>query len=164
MQIWVLDKNPYISASLLTDKECRKMLVEQLQLMSTYLRSIGYRYDYMYLPIPQGKELVKFIGKNMSWNLHYLRALVNENIRRNPTKFKDYLSINTAVCMLKDFFIEEVDFNLTYISFRCKKEYPLYLKLNKKELIVDDGIFEYKIYYEWNKNYINDKKEQRIYG
>jgi len=54
MQIYVLDKDPNKSAKMLNDKLVRKMLVEQMQLLSTYLRTLGTDKAYFYKSIPQG--------------------------------------------------------------------------------------------------------------
>ena len=152
MQLWVLDRNPYIAASMLTDKEIRKMLVEHLQLLSTFfIKCALYKREYFYKPIPQGKELVNWISNNLSWSILYLDALVNENIKRNKNA-NSYLSVNVAKKFLSDFPVK-LKAPLKNISFRCKKEYPLYNKLNKQLLPIEDGIKEYLKYHKWNQEF-----------
>lgn len=150
MQIWVLDENPYKAVKPLTNRLVNKMLVEQLQLLSTYYRKNGICYDFMYKSIPQGKELIGFIEDNLVWNFYYLDALIKENFKRFGERANTYKSVEVANKFLDIFELENKYPGLTYISFRCKKEYPLYDKLNKKELSVEEGIKEYNEYYSWN--------------
>lgn len=155
MQIWVLDKDPYKAVEFLTNRLVNKMLVEQLQLLSTFYRGKGICYDFMYKSIPQGKELVYFIEHNLDWNLQYLDALVKENFKRFGERARIYKSVEVANKFLTMFKYSQPKTSnkstpLSHISFRCKKEYNLYGKLNKKELPVEEGIEEYRKYYKWN--------------
>jgi len=152
MQIYVLDKDPNKSAKMLNDKLVRKMLVEQMQLLSTYLRTLGTDKAYFYKSIPQGKELVKWISNNLTWNMYYLDALMMQVISRNKN-WREYKSILTANRFIEDFHEPFLNFYIPTIkdvSFRCKKEYSKYDELNKKLLPIEQGIKEYNEYYQWN--------------
>ena len=157
MQIWLLDEDPYKCTSLLTNRLVTKMLVEQLQLLSTYYRKQGMCNDFLYKEIPQGKELVEFISDHIDWNLHYLNALVKECFKRFGNKANLYKSVSVARKLLSAFNIIKSTENikLNYISFRCKKEYLLHKEYNKKKLPIKQGVALYKQYYDWNINLKN---------
>ena len=65
MQLYILDKNPIISANLIPDKYKFKMLIELGQLIC----SVGL--SNVYKPIKQGKELQTWVSDNKWWIYDY---------------------------------------------------------------------------------------------
>ena len=149
MQLYVLDKDPWANARALDNRLVTKMLIELMQMLSTHYRNQGIRRDYFYKPIPQGKELVEWIGKNIDWVLVYMHALAEVQYERFGIKCLEYASYNNAKRFARDFQIHAAS-EIYTVSFRCKKEYPKYLNLNKILLPVAIGVQEYKEYYKWN--------------
>jgi len=62
MQLYILDKGPQLAAKYHCRNHKPKMLMEALQLYSTYLIKKGYNEKFFYKSVNQGKEV--YINKS----------------------------------------------------------------------------------------------------
>ena len=83
MNIFVLDKNPEIAASMACDKHVVKMIVETAQMMCTVISSHGY--DTPYRPTHKNHPCTLWAGQsrdNWNWLIDYGMGLCDEYTRR----------------------------------------------------------------------------------
>lgn len=110
MNIFVVDKNPYISAISLDNKRVNKMIVESCQILSTVLYKLGEK-DYPYKPTHVNHPVVKWVemsNKHYSWLFDYFVLLCDEFVIRYGKKHKcsQYIPLFYKHKGLWDFTIE----------------------------------------------------------
>ena len=137
MQLYILDKNPILSAIKIPSRYKFKMLLELAQMVST-LTGVGYK------PIKQGKKLIFWIGRHRRYVYYYFGYLyfwACQNINmKNKTKDDLYLiwqSLKPLCGCIP-----------TYAYFRYRKDYECEVK-SDDALPLDRCIVFYTKYLRW---------------
>lgn len=148
MFLLVLDKDAVKSAQLVPEKIKFKQLIELCQLIcSTGISNI-------YKPIKQGKELQKWVDKNIVWVLNYFIELKKQcydlklNIKEE-TKLKLETILNHIINECYDRNLKNINTTTTAI-FRYSKDYECNISTDT-ELPIDECIEQYKKYIIWKK-------------
>lgn len=166
MNIFVLDKNPRIAPTYLTDLHLRKMFVEGMQLIFTVLDFYMEPKDYFYKPIKQGPELVSWLHDpvNMNWMKTYMLNIMKELHFSTDQDCYNYKSVKTFQKLLKDWpydiFSHTPCQHPKYFIFRCTEEYEYeYNIINNRRLVpVDECVELYRKFYNWKlNNYKHDR-------
>lgn len=97
MNIFVTDKNPYLSAIVLDNKRVNKMIVESCQILSTVLFKWNID-EYPYKPTHLHHPCVKwteYSNNNYSWLFEHFVALCDEFVVRYGKRHKcsEYISL-----------------------------------------------------------------------
>lgn len=141
MQLYVLDKNPVISANLLPDKYKFKMLIELAQMVSTITCST-------YKPVRQGKVIMNWIKNNGNYTKMYYNTLLTWALKNINMKEKTILDLLTIYKSM----VDDIRFNniksINTAIFRYKNTYKSNIKTDE-ELCIDKCIEEYKKYLKW---------------
>lgn len=98
MNIFVLDKNPIISAQMLDDKRVVKMILETAQILCTVLNKYGVE-ETPYKPTHVNHPCTIWSGKtriNFQWLLSHGQALCNEYTNRYSKRHKSQDVIDWA--------------------------------------------------------------------
>jgi len=154
MNLFILDKEPAVSAmkfyNKVNPKYAFKMLIELCQLIC----SAGY--SSVYKKIPQGKELQKWITQHEKYSYSYTYVLfsycVNSNLDISIQTKKNICNIlydlGQAAFLIKRI-QEEVPLRA---YFRYKKGYDNTLYPSKTLLPIEECIIEYEKYLDWKNN------------
>ena len=161
MNLFILDKDPIVSAQKFYDKMgskyAFKMLIELGQLICSAEISDVYK------TIPQGKELQEWVKENPHYIKYYFSKLFNlcreSNLSLKEQTVKNIASIIGDLCDYSYYF-ECSDLGFEYIYdayFRYSKEYKCDIP-SKTLLSIDDCIRETELYLDWKKDIIKNKK------
>jgi hypothetical protein len=146
MNLFVLDKNPYIAAKYHTDKHVVKMIIETAQLLSTahhILDKKDWVTKYLYKKTHVNHPCAKWVREssaNYQWAYNLLEALLLEYSVRygkqhSTHRLITYLSWNP----------ETIDF---------KKGLTPFVQAMPDEFKSDDGIIAYRNYYNGAKRHL----------
>lgn len=150
MQLYILDKDPAISASLIPDRYKFKMLIELGQLIC----SAGI--SNVYKSIPQGKELQEWVKENKSWILLYFIELYEWSAINLNLKNETCDSLNKIKWHLFES-IDKITYEPNYAYFRYSKDYVCDIQ-SKTLLPIEMCINEYKKYVLWKNEQYKNKK------
>jgi len=145
MNIFILDKDPYKSATYHCDKHVCKMIVESAQILSTVLRKKDFDSNVLYKSTHINHPCVLWVEKsygNFKWLLDLLKGLLKEyNIRYNKVH-----KTNTIYDWIKD-----IDISIYEYNWRTspKTEFVLCMPDQYKS---QDPVESYRNYY------LNEKK------
>lgn len=79
MNIFALDYNPYNAARMLCDKHSVKMVLESMQLLSSFARDCGYDVGYKRAHAGHPCSIwIRLSDSNLQWFLNYCEALFQE--------------------------------------------------------------------------------------
>lgn len=143
MQLYILDKDPVVSAQMIPDKYKFKMLIELGQLIC----SAGL--SNVYKPIPQGKELQQWVKDNTLWTYKYFYELFSWSI--DNIKMKE--DTNTKLMILKwdlwgNRFLRQDLITPSHAYFRYASAYQCVIP-SKTLLPIEVCIEAYKEYLKW---------------
>lgn len=138
MNIFILDKDPKISAELMCDKHCVKMILESAQMLCSAFPQGDAPYKRTHFNHPCSKWIRESV-ENYEWLLNHAYALVGEYLSRYE---KIHKSLD-AIQWCDDHYhnLKLPDIGLTKFAQAMPEEYK-----NK------DAVIAYKTYYA------NDKK------
>ena len=142
MQLYILDKNPIISASLVPDKYKFKMLIELGQLLA------GAGISNVYKPIKQGKELQAWVSEHRDYIYSYFNKLLRWSKSHINMSDSTVAKLEQIGLDLADSIGKVAEKEPTHAYFRYAKEYKCDVA-SKTLLPIDDCIAEYKKYLEW---------------
>ena len=143
MQLYVLHKNPEVSASLVPDKYKFKMLIELGQLIC----SAGI--SNVYKPIKQGKELQEWVNSYKYWTLLYFDTLLDwakANVKMNDLTLRKLLTIKSDLINKHTYTDTCIEFP-DEAYFRYKDGYVCDIP-SKTLLPIEQCASEYKKYLE----------------
>jgi len=141
MQLYILDRDPVVSAQMIPDKYKFKMLIELGQLICSACLSNVYK------PIAQGKELQQWVKENNSWVYRYFAELFTwANFKINMTN----LTRQKLIQMMNDLYVmcEARKPEPIYAYFRYAQAYQCAIP-SKTLLPIDECIECYKEYLIW---------------
>ena len=149
MFLLILDKNPYKAAELVPKRYRHKQLLELMQMLSCVV-------NFGYEKLPNGKEIKKWIEKNLDWTYVYAKVLMQNVNVTEETKIKYkclldllYLKCSKKLCVP----------NATTAIFRYVKEYAEMTEYeSNSELPIDVAIIEYKRYLDYKEKEYNKKR------
>ncbi len=98
MNIFVIDADTARCARALDDLRLNKMIVETAQILSTVMRTAGYKGDDIYKSTHKNHPCVLWAGEsteNYKWLLLYMSDLVEEKYNRTQKHHKSYEIFNT---------------------------------------------------------------------
>ena len=142
MQLYILDKNPIISASLVPDKYKFKMLIELGQLVC----SAGL--SNVYKPIKQGKELQAWVSQHRDYTYSYFDKLLRwskSHIDMQPSTLDKLQQISLD---LENSLGQIAEKEPTHAYFRYAQAYDCSIA-SKTLLPISNCIAEYEKYLEW---------------
>ena len=172
MNIFILDLDPVISASMLCDKHVVKMIVESAQMLSTAHRILDGKFEIGLSKTGKRKikkwhhpneELYDAVhinhpctvwtmqrSENYIWHYNYFIAMSNEYTYR-------YEKIHKSYSLLKDV-LKELPNGIYKGSMT---QFPLAMKSNPECMFPDDPVKSYRMYYKAKKNKFNMKWTKR---
>ena len=142
MQLYIIDKNPIISASLVPDKYKFKMLIELGQLIC----SAGL--SNVYKPIKQGKELQAWVSEHRGYTYQYFDKLLRwskSHVKMQPDTLAKLEQMKQDILNQLGKVAEKEP---THAYFRYTQAYSCSVK-SKTLLPIEQCITEYKKYLEW---------------
>lgn len=140
MNIFVLDRDPYIAASYMNDKHVVKMILESCQILSTALRHHGFEDPLLYRRTHIHHPCVKWVIESRSnylWLLEHLNALHNEYKLRY---MKVHRSYRLLIEILSEVPLSYPDIGLTEFVLAMPEKYK-----------VKDPVESYRNYYFGDK-------------
>lgn len=153
MQLYILHKNPEKAAEMLPAKlgninYAQKMLIELCQCLSNLLgnKYVDEKY-YKYKAVPP--EFTAFIFQNQEWVIRYTVSLLRhcENIYDSFNKTDTYNNC-WYIFYYFDKHCSRCNANIYNAFFIPTKEYG-----ERKYLLIDECIEEYRKYLEWKVKY-----------
>jgi len=142
MQLYILDKNPIISASLVPDKYKFKMLIELGQLLA------GAGITDVYKPVKQGKELQTWVSEYCDYTYSYFDKLLRWSKSHVNMQSETLNKLEQIGFDLADSIGKVAGKEPTHAYFRYAKEYSCSVA-SKTLLPIEYCIAEYKKYLEW---------------
>lgn len=139
MQLYILDKNPIISAQMIPDKYKFKMLIELGQLIC----SAGL--SNVYKPIKQGKELQDWVKEHKIWAYKYHLELLRWSIKHINMEIQTKIRLACIRWDLFDSCYNKDELKPISAYFRYAKEYKCNIP-SKTLLPIEQCIAEYKKY------------------
>jgi len=158
MNIFILDTNPRLAAKYRCKKHNPKMLIESLQLLSTYIKESNNinKYTFLDKPIKQGKELVNWLQKdinNLNWFKLFIQELFKLWIKYSKNKAIKETALYNKYILFLEHNLLDVDYNnITPKSFifRCQEEYIINDLQHKQECFdIHRIVANYRDFYTW---------------
>jgi len=150
MNIFILDKDPKMSAKMMVDKHIVKMPLESMQMISTCLRLRGfdapYRSAFMYHPCT---IWARESSQNMAWLVEHFKALCEEYTLRYGKTHKCEIVFSQ--------YASEVNELIDYLP---DKGLTPFVQAMPEPYQNNDVVKAYRTYYVNGKNHIADWKTE----